>query len=122
MIKMLHLTFVLLSISSFVGRILLAKIRPQMLQQKWLKIGPHIVNTLLLITGITLVFQGQWLSGEYGWIVAKIIALLGYIGLGTVAIKRSGTLRWLAFVGAVACFVYIAMVAVSKHALFFIAA
>ncbi|MDD4906196.1 MAG: SirB2 family protein [Methylobacter tundripaludum] len=120
MIKILHLTFILLSISSFVGRVYLAEKRPELLEQKWIKIGPHIVNTLLLITGFTLVFQGSWLSGEYGWIVAKIIALLGYVGLGMVAIKSQGTLRWQAFAGALACFIYIGIVAVSKNAFFFL--
>ncbi len=119
MIKILHLTFILLSISSFVGRIYLAEKYPEMLVQKWIKIGPHIVNTFLLITGFTLVFQGPWLAGEYGWIVAKIIALLGYIGLGMAAIKSQGGLRWKAFAGAIACFMYIAIVAVSKHAFIF---
>lgn len=119
MIKIFHLTFVLLSISSFVGRVILAENHPAILEQKWMKIGPHIINSLLLLTGFILVFQGQWLSGEYGWIIAKIIALLGYVGLGIVAIKSQGTLRWQAFAGAVACFIYIVIVAVSKHALFF---
>ena len=100
MIKLFHLTFVLLSISSFVGRVILAEIHPEMLEQKWLKIGPHVVNTLLLITGFVLIFQGQWLSREYGWIIAKIIVLLGYVGLGTIAIKSQGALRWQAFAGA----------------------
>ncbi|MDO9139918.1 MAG: SirB2 family protein [Methylobacter sp.] len=119
MIKMLHLIFILLSISSFVGRVYLAEKKPDMLEQKWIKIGPHIINSLLLITGFTLVFQGSWLSGEFGWIVAKIIALLGYIGLGLVAIKSQGDLRWKAFAGALACFIYIAVVAVSKNAFLF---
>jgi hypothetical protein len=33
MIKILHLTFVLLSISSFVGRVYLAEKRPELLEQ-----------------------------------------------------------------------------------------
>lgn len=119
MIKILHLTFVLLSIASFVGRVFLAEKHPEMLEQKWIKIGPHIINSLLLITGITLVFQGQWLSGQYGWIIAKIIVLLGYVGLGMVAIKRQGDLRWKAFAGAVACFTYIVVVAASKNIFIF---
>jgi uncharacterized membrane protein SirB2 len=119
MIKILHLTFVLLSISSFVGRVFLAEKQPEMLEQKWIKIGPHIINSLLLITGFTLVFQGSWLSGEYGWIIAKLIALLGYVGLGIIAIKSQGDLRWKAFAGAIACFVYIAVVAVTKNAFIF---
>lgn len=120
MIKFLHLTFVLLSISSFIGRVYLAEKRPEMLEQKWIKIGPHILNTFLLITGFTLVAQGPWFAaGEYGWIIAKLTALLGYVGLGIVAIKSQGDLRWKAFAGALACFAYIAIVAVSKHALLF---
>lgn len=120
MIKILHLTFILLSISSFIGRVYLAEKRPEMLEQKWIKIGPHIINSLLLLTGFTLVFQGSWLSGEYGWIIAKLIALVAYVGLGIVAIKSQGELRWKAFAGALACFVYIAVVAVTKNAFIFI--
>ncbi|MGZ4956466.1 MAG: SirB2 family protein [Methylobacter sp.] len=120
MIKSFHMIFILLSISSFVGRVYLAEKRPEMLEQKWIKIGPHIINSLLLITGFTLVFQGSWLSGEYGWIVAKLIALLGYIGLGIVAIKSQGDLRWKAFAGAIVCFIYIGIVAVTKNAFFFL--
>ncbi|MDO9168665.1 MAG: SirB2 family protein [Methylobacter sp.] len=120
MIKILHLTFILLSITSFVVRVFLAEKRPEILEQKWIKIGPHIVNTFLLITGVMLIFQGQWLSGEFGWIVAKILALLGYIGLGMVAIKSQGALRWQAFAGALVCFMYIGIVAVSKNAFFFL--
>jgi len=119
MIKSFHMIFILLSISSFVGRIYLAEKRPEMMELKWIKIGPHIINSLLLLTGFILVFQGSWLSGEYGWIVAKLIALLGYIGLGIVAIKSQGDLRWKAFAGAIACFIYIVAVAVSKNIFLF---
>lgn len=120
MIKIFHLIFVLLSISSFVGRVFLEESHPEFFDKKWVKIGPHIINTLLLATGFTLVFQGQWLSGEYGWIIAKIMALLGYIGLGIVTVKSQGAVRWQAFAGAMACFFYIVIVAVSKNALFFL--
>ncbi len=119
MIKSFHMIFILLSISSFVGRIYLAEKRPEMMELKWIKIGPHIINSLLLLTGFILVFQGSWLSGEYDWIVAKLIALLGYIGLGIVAIKSQGDLRWKAFAGAIACFIYIVAVAVSKNIFLF---
>jgi len=37
-----------------------------------------------------------------------------------VAIKSQGALRWQAFAGALACFVYIGIVAVSKNAFFFL--
>ena len=119
MIKIIHLTFIFLSIFSFVGRVILSETQPAILKQKALKIAPHVIDTLLLVSGITLVFQGGWLSTDYGWIIAKIVALIGYIGLGVVVMRNRGTVRWLAFVGAMACFVYIGIVAVTKNAFFF---
>lgn len=120
MIKLLHLTFVLLAIASFVSRFILSTMHSELLKQKAFKIAPHIIDTLLLLSGITLVFQGQWLAGEYGWIVAKIMALLCYIGLGVFAMRSEGTTRWLAFAGAILCFIYIGIVAVSKNPWFFL--
>jgi uncharacterized membrane protein SirB2 len=120
MIKILHLSFILISLSSFVGRLVLSETRPELLKLKILKITPHIIDTLLLLSGITLVIQGAWLSTEYSWIIAKITALIFYIGLGVVTMRTRGTKRWLAFAGAMACFVYIGIVAVTKDPFFFI--
>ncbi len=120
MIKIFHLSFVLISIFSFVGRVILSETHPAILKQKLFKIAPHVIDTILLLSGITLVFQGQWLATEHGWIIAKVLALLGYIGFGVVVMRTRGTLRWLAFVGAMACFVYIGIVAVTKNPLFFL--
>ena len=120
MIKIFHLTFILLSIFSFVGRVILSETHPAILKRKVFKITHHVIDTLLLVSGISLVFQGGWLSTEYGWIIAKIVALMGYIGLGVVVMRNRGTVRWLAFVGAMACFVYIGIVAVTKNAFFFL--
>lgn len=120
MLKIFHLTFVLLSLSTFVGRVTLSEIRPEMLKQKALKIAPHVIDTCLLLSGIALVIQGHWLSAEYGWIVAKIIALCGYIGLGVMVMHNTGAKRWLAFAGAMVCFAYIGIVAVTKNAGFFL--
>jgi len=120
MIKYLHLTFILLSIISFVGRVIILEIRPELLKVKILKIAPHVINTLLLLTGFTLVFQGGWLAGEYGWIIAKLVALLGYVGFGIITLKAQGTNKWLAFSAAIACFVYIGIVAATKNAWFFL--
>ena len=120
MLKILHASFALLSVATFIGRVFMEPKQTEFFAQKWVKIAPHVISTLLLLTGFALVFQGGWLSGEYGWIVAKIIALLAYIGLGLVAVKSQGTQRWQAFAGAMACFVYILAVAGSKNALLFL--
>jgi uncharacterized membrane protein SirB2 len=89
-----------------------------LLHQRWVRIAPHLVDTLLLASAVTL---AAW-SGQYpfvhGWLTAKVIALLGYIVLGTIALKRGRTpaIRATAFFGALAMFAYIGAVAVSKQA------
>lgn len=105
---------------SFIGRVMLAEFKPEYLKQKWLKIGPHVLDTLLLLSGIALVFQGNWLSGDYAWLLAKLLVMLVYIGLGVAAMHSEGRLRWLACFGALLCLVYIVKVAVSKQVLFFL--
>lgn len=120
MLKHIHLFFVAVLVASFVGRVMLAEFKPDLLTQKWLKITPHILDTLLLLSGIALFIQGNWLMADYGWIVAKLMALLLFIGLGVLAMHKAGMLRWLAFTGALLCLSYIANVAVSKQALFFL--
>ncbi|MFZ2727861.1 MAG: SirB2 family protein [Methylococcaceae bacterium] len=118
MLKMIHMSFVLLSVVSFIGRIYLSEINSPLMQQKIMAIAPHIINGILLLSGITLAFQGEWAT--HGWLAAKVIVLFGYVGLGIIAIKSTGTKRWQAFAGALACFVYIAMVAVTKNPLVFL--
>lgn len=114
MIKV-HMLFILLSVGSFITRIMLAQFKPDILHAKILKIAPHVIDTILLLSGITLVFQGNWMAGEYGWILTKLIMLIAYIGFGVMAMRSSGIKRWVGFVLALACFGYIISVAVTKH-------
>jgi len=115
MIKSIHLMFIFISFASFSGRMGLSIFKPSLLQYKILKIAPHVIDTVLLISGITLVIQGNWLEGEFGWIISKLILLLGYIVLGVIAMRCRGAKRWLAFAGAVVCYVSIFIVAITKN-------
>ena len=116
MLIKLHLIFVVLSLGSFLGRVALTQYRPEMMQLKWVNIAPHVINGMLLLTGFSLAFQ---YVGDYGWIIAKLVALLGYVGLGIMTLKLTDEKRWYAFGGALLCFIYIAKVAVTKSAMFF---
>jgi uncharacterized membrane protein SirB2 len=80
---------------------------------------PHALASLLLLSGIGLVFEGNWLAGDYAWIVAKLIGMLVFIGLGILAIKQQGDNRWYAFGGAIITIVYIVKVAITKQAFFY---
>jgi uncharacterized membrane protein SirB2 len=119
MLKMLHASFALLSLATFIGRVFWEPKHTEFFGQKWMKIAPHAISTLLLLTGFMLAFQGQWFSTTYGWIVAKLIALLAYIGLGLVAVKSEGPKRLQFFAAAMACFVYIIIVAATKNPFIF---
>jgi uncharacterized membrane protein SirB2 len=109
--KSLHLLFVVLSLGSFLGRVALAQFRPELLQLKWVNIAPHVISGFLLLTGFSLAFS---YPGDHGWIAAKLVALIGYVGLGILTLKRTDVTRWYAFGGALLLFVYIAKVAVTK--------
>ena len=88
-----------------------------MLQQRWVRIAPHIVDTLLLASAIGLAVWSRQYPGQQPWLTAKVLALLAYIVLGTIALKRGRTplQRRAAFGAALVVFVYIVMVAVTKR-------
>jgi uncharacterized membrane protein SirB2 len=118
--KHLHMLFVAFVAFTFIGRVYLAQYKPALLANKWIKIGPHVLATLLLLTGIGLVFQGNWLAGDYAWIVVKFILMLVFIGLGLLAMKSEGEKRWYFFGGALFCLVYIIKIAFTKQVFFFL--
>ena len=88
-----------------------------MLQQKWVRIAPHIIDTLLLASAIGLAVWSHQYPGQQPWLTVKVVALLGYIVLGSIALKRGRTKgqRQAALVAALALFLYIGLVAVTKR-------
>jgi len=119
MIKLIHFTFILTSVISFSARFVLSFFKPEMLQNKFIKIAPHVIDTVLLISGVALVLQGGWLEGEFGWIVSKLTLLAGYIIFGVIAmrVKNKGT-RWVGFLAAMLCYVGIFIIAITKNGFF----
>jgi hypothetical protein len=75
-IKHLHMTFALLSILGVIVRGALAIKHHPIMQQKWMRIVPHINDTLLLITAITLASILLLNPLNHSWLMTKIIALL----------------------------------------------
>ncbi|MGR8931724.1 MAG: SirB2 family protein [Gammaproteobacteria bacterium] len=116
--KLLHLLFVAAVLFGFLWRVYLAEKNPQKLAEKWLKILPHALAAGLLLTGIGLVFQGNW-SANYGWIVAKVCLMVVFIVFGLFTLKEQGQRRWIAFGVAMFSFVYILKLAATKQLVFF---
>jgi uncharacterized membrane protein SirB2 len=115
MLKSLHVLLAFFSLLSFVGRVLLSEFKPEALQNKLSKIAPHVVDTLLLISAVGLIITNGWMDRDFAWIISKFLLLLAYIALGIMCMHNTGTKRWLMFAGALACFVYIFIIAITKH-------
>jgi uncharacterized membrane protein SirB2 len=117
LIKHLHITCAVVSGSFFVLRGVWMLRQSELLQRRWVRVVPHVVDTALLGSALTMVA----LSGQYPlvlpWLTAKVLALLVYIVLGTVALKRGRTraARSAALVGAILAFGYIVAVALSRQ-------
>ena len=107
-IKNAHITFATISISLFLVRAWWAYRHCPLLRQRWAKILPHINDTLLLGCAVYLMTTLQQYPFAHSWLTAKVLALLAYIGLGMVAIKRG---KPAAAIAAAACFAYMVMVA-----------
>jgi uncharacterized membrane protein SirB2 len=120
-IKYLHITSVALSGSFFLLRGFWMLRESDMLQQRWVKVLPHIIDTLLLSSALIMVFWSAQYPFVQPWLTAKLIALIAYIGLGTVALKRGKTkaVRTWAWVAALATFAYIVAVALTRRAMIF---
>lgn len=112
-IKHLHITAVILSICFFVIRAFWSYTGSGLLQNRLVKILPHIIDTVLLTCGVIL---AAMIGPNQPWILTKIILLIAYIGVGTIAIKRGRTKnkRITAALIAIAIFAYIVGVAITK--------
>lgn len=112
-LKYLHMGMAVLSILGFVLRGLWAWRSPRLLARKPVRIVPHVIDTLLLLSAIGLLVAYGWNPLDQGWLVAKIVLLVAYIALGLVALKPwyGAAVRVPAFVAAVAVFAWIVIIA-----------
>jgi uncharacterized membrane protein SirB2 len=85
------------------------------LSRRWVRIAPHIVDTILLLSAIALVVQLHQYPFVHHWLTAKILALLVYIGLGLVVFRfaRSRRLQVINWLGALVVLTYIIAVALT---------
>ena len=118
-LKLVHMTSVAASLGLFSLRGAWMLAGSPRLRDRWVRVLPHLVDTVLLLSGLAL----AWRIGQYpfvhGWLTAKVIALVAYIGLGTVALKRGRTLhvRGLTLIAALLVFGYMVSVALTGSAL-----
>jgi uncharacterized membrane protein SirB2 len=119
--KHIHITCVALTGSLFLLRGIWALRQSAALQARWLRILPHLVDTALLASAVTMAVLSRQYPFVQDWLTAKVLALAVYIALGTIALKpgRGSAVRGSAFFGAIATFAYIVGVAITKRAAIF---
>ena len=115
-IKHFHMTCVALSACGFLLRGYWMLSGSARLNARLTRVLPHVVDTLLLASAIVLSMMMAQYPFIHGWVTAKVLGLLAYIGFGTVALKRGRTkrTRCVALLAAALTFAYIVSVALSK--------
>lgn len=117
LLKLIHVGTVYITFGLFLVRGTWMLLDSPRLQDRWVKVVPHLNDTLLLTAAIAMVVVGELSLLDNPWLIAKIAGLLAYIGLGTMALKRGRTkaVRTLYFIAALATIGYIIAVAVTKQ-------
>ena len=90
-IKMLHMICAAITITGFSARVFLSLIDSPVLNQRWIKIAPHINDTVLLACAIYLALILQQYPFTHPWLTAKVLGLLVYIASGFMALKFART-------------------------------
>jgi len=118
-LKTIHVTFAALSFAGFFVRGVWMLRDSVLLKQRWVKIAPQVVDTVLLVSAVALAVKKHLSPMQQPWLMAKIIALLVYIGVGLVALRfgRTKGVRAVAWLLGLLIFAYIVAVAVSKSVL-----
>lgn len=90
----------------------------RLLTARLTRIVPHVIDTALLVLGIWLAWSARFNPLNEPWLMAKIVLLLVYVGLGSVALRpdRSKAVRTAAYVISLAVVVSIIIIAKTKPA------
>jgi len=117
-VKHVHVAAVLVSWALFFLRGIWMIFDSPRLDARWVRIVPHVNDTILLVAAIYL----ATFFGMQPWIIAKLAALVAYILIGMVAIARGPTkpVRVAAWLLAQGVFAYIVAVAIRKDPLLFV--
>jgi uncharacterized membrane protein SirB2 len=86
----LHLTSVVLTISLFTLRYWWRWSNNPRFQARWVRVLPHIVDSVLLLSGVGLIALTSYLpfTVKGAWLTEKLFGVIIYIVLGFIALGR----------------------------------
>ncbi|GAD80293.1 SirB2 family protein [Vibrio ezurae] len=117
-LKNIHLILIALSAGLFITQYILMVTQSPLQNKKFIKITPHAVNGLLILSGILLLLVTGWVPFRPGseWLTEKFTCVLAYIALGVFALKlgKNQLLRGFAFLGALGWLLMAAKIGMTK--------
>jgi len=119
--KHLHLSLVITSVAFFAWRFYLVTKKSQMVDKKWLKVLPHVIDSLLLLSAIWLCFLIRQYPIADAWLSQKLLAVILYIVFGYYTLKKADSMRqrYVGFGFCVLSLFFAAHTAVTKNVIFF---
>ncbi|NLS11649.1 SirB2 family protein [Vibrio sp. SM6] len=122
-LKHLHMLTAIISVGLLTLRYALMMMDSSKRNVRFLRVFPHINDTVLLASGIALIFVTGFMpfTPAAPWLTEKITCVLAYFALGFFALKLGKTklLRSLAFFGALGWFGMAAKLAITKTPILF---
>lgn len=123
-VKLVHQAAVTLSITGFFVRGVASLSGARWVNSRAAKSLPHLVDSVLLLSALVLAWMLRLTPANAPWLLAKIIGLVVYVGLGVLALRpgRPPAVRAMAWAAALATVAWIVSVAVTKDPLGFLSA
>lgn len=112
-IKHAHLTLVAISLMGFSLRAAGRWLNAAWMKHRAVRVVPHVVDTLLLVSGISL-----WVMAGFGavdWLIFKMVMLLVYIGAGIVVLRPATATVSRAVASVIAIASVFAMLSAALH-------
>ena len=115
-LRFVHMVLAVFSITGFVLRWSWMMYESTLSVHGLTRVLPHIIDTLFLASAVWLSVTIRQYPFTDAWLTAKIFGLVGYIVLGSFALKRAATVQGqiMAFCGALLVFAWIVSVARMK--------
>lgn len=123
LVKYVHLVSVVLSVTGFFLRGLLMIRASSLMNARWARVLPHINDTVLLVAALSLAVMSDQYPFVDGWVTAKVLGVIAYIILGSLALRAGSTrqTRIVCWLAAMAVFGWIVSVALTRQPMGFLA-
>ena len=90
-VKALHVACVVASGAFFAVRGAWMLRAPHRLSRRWVRVLPHVVDTMLLASAVALAIAIRNYPGTHAWLTAKVAGLVVYVVLRSIALRRGRT-------------------------------